>query len=529
MNKQRVLSLFIILILLVRVTYYFAQPDLSTDHLSQIAMAQNFIEGHGFSFKYLDAKGEIYYSTHIQWPPLYPFLVAILGFITGNLLLSSFLIQIGVLLLLVIIWKKTFNLFSSLLNEEAYYYFISFLLISTSILNNINTILVFALLVLSASLYYTFAYLFKDKSKVNIIFSALFAALLFWTHYSFFFVAFYPALVMLIFYFLRKERKYFYAGVGSFLISLVFTSGVLIYNFVTTSNINYMDNPEIWDAGFFPEHLLLTDPFFINAFFKTSYLFDYLLKNHQSLILTLSFQLVSLLILAAILILYNRLRKNKTLSIENTTQLYVPFFAIIVLIITFLLYFTLRYHEIPRPNWTHIGDPRYLSAVYLSILAVAVLLLFIKADYLNRKIVSAIKLIMIFLIFINLTINIYITFDHWGKYSLKADSYKVPYTDLQELFDNIKLEISNGNQPVFIDNDLTVRSFRISQYAGAAVINSHDAIDNKKFPSNIVFFFILPEENNSESDNQLFAWSNKFNLNNVGKVYTSLNLFKVTN
>jgi hypothetical protein len=111
-------------LLLARVAYYFAQPDMSTDHLSQMAMAQNFMDGNGFSFKYLNAQGEIYYTTHIQWPPLYPFLIALLGFVTGNLLLSSFILQIAVLILLVITWRKTFNLFSSFLTEEAY--FISF-------------------------------------------------------------------------------------------------------------------------------------------------------------------------------------------------------------------------------------------------------------------------------------------------------------------------------------------------------------------------------------------------------------------
>lgn len=530
MKHTQFLWLLIAVLILARIAYYYAQPDMSTDHLSQMAMAQNFMDGNGFSFKYLNAEGEIYYTTHIQWPPLYPFLIAMLGFITGNLLLSSFLLQIGVLILLAATWKKTFNLFSSLLTEEAYYYFISFLLISTSILNNINTILLFALLLLSVSMYFTFAYLFKERSKLNLTLSALFAALLFWTHYSYFFVAFYPALVLLIIYFLRKDRKYFYAVSGSFIISLVISSGVLIYNFVTTSNINYMDNPDIWDAGFFPEHLLLTDPFFINAFFKTSYLFDYIIKTAPDLIITSAFQLVSLLVLAAIIILYSRLRKNKTLPSEKTSQLFVPFFVIIGLIILLLLYFTLRYHEIPRPNWTHIGDPRYLSAAYMSVAAIVVMLIFNKAGYISIKFVKSIKVLMMILIFINLVINIYIAADHWGKYSFKSDSYEVPYDDLRELYDSIKLELANGNEPVFIDNDLTVRSFRISQYAGAAVINSNELKDIEDFPSNMVFFFILPVEGQyRDEDYQTLEWSEKFNLKNIGKVYTSLNLYKVNN
>jgi len=529
MTKRAVLISLITLILLVRVVYYFAQPDLSTDHLSQMAMAQNFMEGHGFSFKYLNDQAEVFYSTHIQWPPLYPFLLALVSFITANTLLSSFIIQISVLLFILIIWKKIFKLFEPLIPKEAYFYFTSLLIISTSILNNINTILVFAILLLSISLYFTFAYLFLDKTKkLNLTLSVFFASLLFWTHYSYFFVAFYPAVVFFIIFYLRKDKTYLFGGLGSFIISLTVTSGVLIYNHTATGFINYMDNPELWDAGFFPEHLLLTDPFFLNAFFKTAYLLDYLFTTNQHILIAFAFQILSFLILTLIIILFLRLRKNKNISFEKTSQLFIPFFVIIVLTISFLLYFTLHYHEIPRPNWTHIGDTRYLSAVYLSIIAIVVMLIFVNADYINRKIIQAAKAIMICLIFINVTINIYITFDHWGKYSFEADSYEAPYDDLQELFDNIKLEISNGNLPVFIDNDLTVRSFRISQYAGAAVINSSEVEKNDEFPSNMVFFFILPEaEQYRDEDYQILNWGKRFKLNNIGKVYNNLDLMKV--
>lgn len=528
MKQTQLLWILILILVLARIMYYFAQPDMSTDHLSQMAMAQSFMDGNGFSFKYLNSNAEVYYETHIQWPPLYPFILALLGFVTSNLLLSSFIIQIAVLLLLVIVWRKIFDLLKNYLTEEAFFYFISLLLISTSILNNINTILVFALLVLSVSLYFTFAYLFKEKSRLNIILSAFFAALLFWTHYSYFFVAFYPAVVMLILFALKKDKDYFITGVGSFTISLTIVSGVIIYNFVTTGNINYMDNPEIWDAGFFPEHLLLTDPFFLNAFFKTSYLFDYIWKNQQDLIITIVFQFISLTILALIILFYARLRKNKVLPFEKTSQIFIPFFVIIILVLVFLLYFTLHYHEIPRPNWTHIGDPRYMSAVYMSVAAIVVMLLFIKANYISSKVVNAVKSLLMVLIFINLAINIYITTDHRGKYSFAKNTYKVPYDDLTDLFYNIKQAQDDGNIPVFIDNDLTVRSVRISQYAGAAVVHLRILQAIKDFHPDMVFFYILPEEENyRDEEYQLIEWAKDKETHLMGKVYSTLELNKI--
>ena len=198
-----------------------------------MAMAQNFMDGNGFSFKYLDAQQQVYYKTHIQWPPYILYYFLLVSFITANTLLSSLIIQIVVLLFLVIIWKKIFNLFNNLVLEEAYFYFISLLIISTSILNNINTILVVALLILSLSIYFLFAYLFLEKSrKLNLFLSSLFASMLFWTHYSYFLVAFYPAVVLFIIFYIDKTKTYFFSSLNSFFISLVFTSGVLIYNYL---------------------------------------------------------------------------------------------------------------------------------------------------------------------------------------------------------------------------------------------------------------------------------------------------------
>jgi len=493
-----------------------------------MAMAQHFLEGNGFSFKYLNSDLNIYYSTHIQWPPLYPFILALISFITTNSLLSSFIIQIAVLVSLVLIWKRIFTLFNNLISEEAFFYFISLLIISTSIINNINTILVFSLLLLSLSLLFTFSYLLIKGSNFNLFLSSFFASLLFWTHYSYFFVAFYPAIVFGIIFYLNKEKKYLFAALTSSAISMIVSLTVLAYNYVTTGFINYMDNPHIWEAGFFPGQLLLSDPFFLNAFFNSSYIYHYILGTEHDILLTISLQIISIAVFITICFLLLKLRKNKSLTFDKSSLLFLPFIAIIFTTITFLLYFTLHYREIPRPGWTHIGDPRYLSPVYLAIIAIVVLLIFIKADYLNKKFLSVVRHLILILIVLSLSINIFITNKEWGNYSFKKNIYKVPEKELQDLFNNIKLETSLGKSVVFIDNDLTVRSFRISQYAGAAVINSKEAIKVKEFNSNFVFYFFLPlTDQYSSEDYQLLEWTKKYNSKVIGKVYINLNLYKV--
>jgi len=190
----------------------------------------------------------------------------------------------------------------------------------------------------------------------------------------------------------------------------------------------------------------------------------------------------------------------------------------------------LRYHEIPRPDWTHIGDARYLSPVYLSILAVVILLLFVKVDYLNKNILKFIRTVLILLIITNSLINIFITFKELGNYSYRKDTYIVPGKELQSLFTNIKLEISKGNLPVFVDNELTERSVRVSQYAGAAVIDEKDIINLERFPSNLVFFIIMPNEKYYDKEDWQFKdWAEKYTLRNIGNVYKDITLFRINN
>ena len=69
MKKKGVFVFLITIMLLVRIGYHIAQPDIFSDNIAQIALAQNFMDGHGFSFKYLDAQKEIYYKTDIRYPP----------------------------------------------------------------------------------------------------------------------------------------------------------------------------------------------------------------------------------------------------------------------------------------------------------------------------------------------------------------------------------------------------------------------------------------------------------------------------
>jgi hypothetical protein len=153
-----------------------------------------------------------------------------------------------------------------------------------------------------------------------------------------------------------------------------------------------------------------------------------------------------------------------------------------------------------------------------------------KEDYISKKIKSVIKVAMFILIFSNLFINIYITLVHWGKYSYDADTYVSPDNELHSLFDNIIFELKSGNIPIFIDNELTVRSARISQFAGAAVINSRDVLNIEKFPEKVIFFVILPDaENFRNEDIQLLEWSKLFYSRKVGSVYDHLNLYKVNN
>ena len=117
------------------------------------------------------------------------------------------------MLLLIIIWKKIFNLFNKLVSAEAYFYFISLLIISTSVLNNINTILVVSLLILSLSLYFMFAYLFNDNSKkINIVLILSFCIFVVLDPLQLFLCGFFPACCFIYHFLFNKNKTHLYAA-----------------------------------------------------------------------------------------------------------------------------------------------------------------------------------------------------------------------------------------------------------------------------------------------------------------------------
>jgi hypothetical protein len=531
MRYRKVYIIIVAILLLTRVGYQFAHPDIYSDNIFQMAIAQNFMDGHGFSFKYINAQSEIYYSTDIKYPPLYPFILAVISFITGNPLLSSIIIQTFVLFLLVFFWRRIFFLFEPFINVEAYFYFISLIIMSTSIFNVINTILFVSLLLMSISIYCLFRYLLITESKkVNLILSSLFASLLFWTHYSNFFVAFYPAIVLFIVFYLSKKKTYLYDSLISILISIMITSGVLIYNYLLTGFINYyVDNPEVWKTGFFPEHLLLIDPLFLNAFVKSSSLPIHILFNISGLVDNLFFQIISLFVLLFIAFLIVKLFKENKSKFNIIFQIFITFLVIIILTISFLLYFSLRYKEIPSPGWTHIGDMRYMSAVYMSIIAAFIFLTFIKVKYISDRIIKVLRILIAVIILLSFSINVHSIITKWDFYDYKTNNYNHK-NDLQDLFYNIKNELTQGNTAVFINNQLIEDAFRMSQLAGAAAINDSQIKSIEQFPPKIIYFFILPETAHyRKQDYQLIEWAKKFELVEISKVRNNISLFRVSN
>lgn len=528
MKKCKLYCLLLTIIILVRIAYYIVIPDIYSDNIAHMAIAQNFMEGHGFSYKYISSEKEIYYKTDIMSPPLYPFFLALITFITKDPLMSSFIVQILSLLLMAFTWEKIFNLFKPYISDDGYFYFISLLFVSTSIFNVINTILILALLFLTISLYFTFRFILLEKSKrINIIISSIFSSLLFWIHYSYFFVAFYPTIVLLIIYYLKRSKIPFTTILISFSTSLIISAGLLTYNYLTTGHLNYMENPEIWETGFFVEHLLLINPFFINAFLKSDYLNHYLIGTSTYTLLNIGIQFISFTVFALIVFLYLKLRKLITSPSEKLHLLFIPFGTVFILVILLLLYPSLRYSEIPLPGWTHIGDSRYLSAVFLSIIAVVIILLFTKVNYLSEKIRKYGKMMLMSIIIINLLICIYSVFTHLDYYNYKANDYNHK-NDHQDLYNNIRSEVSEGNLPVYIDNDLIVDSFRMSQLAKAATIKFKEAVKIEEFPKTMVFFFTIPGVNKlRDKDQKLLDWAKRFDTKEVGQIRTNIHLYRV--
>lgn len=525
-NKFILLWALLIFVFLIRVIYFIAQPDFCTDHVSQMALAKSFMEGNGVSLPYV-ADGDISkinYKIQILWPPLYMILLGLITYITNNMLISSFIIKVVCLALISLYLFKLVLEYDDILETNTKFILASFVIISTSIFNNLNTILIPPLTILLIAIYYFLKFIDSpSKSNIKLLFISLFTSLILWFHYTYILIIYFIPVYLSLTFFKSRAKDDFIKIIIS--IIAVTTSLILLlsYNLKSAGLLSYIEDSYYLENGIFFKNLINFNPLFLYAFFKIEYIYNFI---PPVILLKIFFNFISFLLFLLVVIQLKKLIDYTTDFTKVKIITFVKiFYIVIILAIIIPFIFSLRYNYISNPDWTYIGESRYFSNAHLLIIIILFIIGFNKLLK-NTILTKLIKVLLIFSLIINIMLNIINI-----KINFKNDIFNVDnlvrLEPVKDLYFNIKAEKQKGNKVIYIDNGATVRQLRIAALAGAVICDSAYFMNNEvKTFDDVVCIFSVVSKDMRDIDRKLNEFGRINNYEKIGELYNEP-LYKV--
>ena len=174
--------------LIISVTSKFG-PGISEDSVAYIAAARNLLNGRGFSILF-DLKGNqlnlwlpsmiMNYTIYFPWPPLFPFIISIFGFVGFNLIesarwINAILFGANIALILLIIRKYTKSLLLIILSAVIFITFKNMIHVHSYVWSE-------PLFLFLSLLGFYFLFYFLENNKIyNFLISSLSFSLAFFT------------------------------------------------------------------------------------------------------------------------------------------------------------------------------------------------------------------------------------------------------------------------------------------------------------------------------------------------------------
>lgn len=298
-RKENCFLIFIFFLLTIAIlskSYFSAHGFLSPDSINYLSLAQNLIDGNGFSYYSPYGTTE---KTHFSvWPVGYPVLIYILSKLSGiSVFWASKVINIFFIGMVLIVLRNLFNKSAYLYGLILFFY--SFITIFTYTWS--ETAFIFGIVWFSASL---FKFANNSKKLLPIAFSLLFSSIfMFLSRYVGMFSIVLIGLFGIYFWFVKKDKFKFFVLILISIIKLLIISGYFYYNLIKTGYISGMQripapetNLELFKSllsALFRELLIITpDPpnsnfklFFFFLYFILIFLF---LKNRKRIFTSIS-------------------------------------------------------------------------------------------------------------------------------------------------------------------------------------------------------------------------------------------------
>lgn len=518
-DKTKFLWGLLILVFIIRVLYFLAQPDMCTDHVTQMALAENFMNGNGISLAYVseDDISKTNYKPQILWPPLYIIILGILSSLTHNALFSSFIIRVIVVLTIALFLFKLISNYKDFLSLTNKLFLIAFIIISTSIFNNINTILYIPLVIFFICIYYFLQYINSNsKNYIRLVLISLFLSVCFWFHYLYMITVYFITFYFLYNFLVLKKKEYIINSFTSLLAISISLGALLLYNYFYAGTVSYFENAINIDKGLFLNNLININPFFLYVFLKTEYLF---LIFKSNIFLKLVLNSISFILLIFIIMNYKNILNLIDSYNKNRIKILMNTFTIIFLLGLILpIYFSLRYNYLSNPDWTYVSESRYFTAIHLII--TIVLFFFSFNVYLKgKRTMKFLRIMFVLSIVISMFINLSIV-----KRGLSHKFFNIEKLiraeSISDLYFNIKKEKENNRKVVYIDNGATVRQLRMAAFAGASICDSAYFLNKEiKTSDTVACIFSVLTNSPREIDFKLKDFGVKNNYVKIGVIY----------
>ncbi|MHC4941511.1 MAG: hypothetical protein ACYTG7_00685 [Planctomycetota bacterium] len=379
LKENKVLLAFLLLALAARIHFECTYVDLNMDKARQFFMAQNFIEGNGFSFCTADFSdlSRTVCQRIPYWPIGYPLIIAGLNGLLNDYVLSSIVLDVLGVLILLYAFHTLIGVLG--LGRRAYILFMVFTAFAfTPYFYAGSTDFLSAALYLFA-LAMTLSHLGREgvyPLRFILIGLAVFAAALF--RY-----AYYPFLLVIPFFLLvhavhQKNRSSLYRSLITLAASLLPLIGLLIYyksHFGSPFFVKSTDN-------FFFGHLLHMDPFPLKSIFYLEVIEKnvvQVLPALESLIRPATWVL-SILVLAMMLFhfLSSCIRGRSRESNGILRSFYALLFLTVSLNVALLSWYSLK--NPPQSFWidwwTYVQETRYYAPSMLLIQVALFVVLF---------------------------------------------------------------------------------------------------------------------------------------------------------
>ena len=514
--SNRKITLVIILLAIasrvIQLIYFF---NIRVDGMYQHMATLNFINGHGISTSYVlpaDLSSTIY-EPLINWPPGYSLLLAPFYLLFNhNYIAAGITLDILAAVTLIVITRKVLKLFETpvyliniftFLTSFCIYYFY-FIASSDAI----------AISIFITGLYYTLS-LFKTKKNWQVKTAGITISLILCAaiKYLFFPVVFIIPVYLIIKGFADKEIKFKKAGIYSFIITVLVSGALILYQKNISGSIAYISQPE---RGFFPEHVLSAYPYIPASFIKPetiSLLFH--LPLAIEIAIYRAFQLLHLILaLSAIIfisknIFNNRFRKLTLLS----DYFYLVFFiSLTIAIVLLTLSLCVAKEEIlPGILWTYIEDPRYYGLIAV-LIHIAVFILY---SFYSHNTVRSLKYLFCFSLLLLLPEMFRgILFTGNRIKNLKKEEYSWQREDRFQKYAAaiIKKETKTGEK-VIVTGSVYYMTGRISLYSDIAELKEVNEINNisifnTKEPA--LLLIVLHEKDLNKFQSFLSQSENKF-------------------